>query len=134
MIGGYLTFSGIDAKGKWGDTAVQEVLPVQVLSVDDRMEHCEGVRPVTACGHAVLEGIEGDWPPVLGYNKTVAKADATVVAVIEGDPFLALGTYGKGRSAAFTTDCAPHWAPPEFCQWDGYEKLFQNLVGWLTEP
>ena len=31
----------IDGKGKWQDTAVQEVLPVQVLSTDDRMEHCE---------------------------------------------------------------------------------------------
>ena len=31
--------SGVDAKGKWHDTAVQEVLPVEVLTVDDRMEH-----------------------------------------------------------------------------------------------
>ena len=35
MIGGYMTFSGIDGKGKWQDTAVQEVLPVQVLPTDD---------------------------------------------------------------------------------------------------
>ncbi len=48
-----------------------------------------------------------------------------------GDPFIALGEYGKGRSAAFTTDCAPHWAPPEFCQWDGYDVLFHNLAKWL---
>ena len=47
MVGGYLTFSGVDAKGKWHDTAVQEVLPVEVLTVDDRMEHCEGTTPVT---------------------------------------------------------------------------------------
>ena len=30
MVGGYPTFSGVDAKGKWHDTAVQEVLPVEV--------------------------------------------------------------------------------------------------------
>lgn len=51
MVGGYLTFSGVDAKGKWHDTAVQEVLPVEVLTVDDRMEHCEGVKPVTVGEH-----------------------------------------------------------------------------------
>lgn len=45
MIGGYLTFSGIDAKGKWQDTPVQDVLPVRILPTDDRMEHCEGIRP-----------------------------------------------------------------------------------------
>lgn len=44
MVGGYLTFSGVDAKGKWHDTAVQQVLPVEVLTVDDRMEHCEELR------------------------------------------------------------------------------------------
>ena len=51
MVGGYLTFSGVDAKGKWHDTAVQEVLPVEVLTVDDRMEHCDGVIPVIVKEH-----------------------------------------------------------------------------------
>ena len=67
MVGGYLTFSGVDAKGKWHDTAVQEVLPVEVLTVDDRMEHCEGVKPVTVGEHEALKGIPTDWPEVLGY-------------------------------------------------------------------
>lgn len=73
MVGGYLTFSGVDAKGKWHDTAVQEVLPVEVLTVDDRMEHCDGIRPVTAAKHEALAQITGEWPEVLGYNKTIAK-------------------------------------------------------------
>lgn len=133
MIGGYLTFSGVDAKGKWHDTPVQEVLPVEVLCVDDRMERCAGVRPVTVKEHAVLKEIKGEWPPVLGYNKTVAKPEAEVVALVEENPFIALGCYEKGRSAAFTTDCAPHWAPPEFCEWEYYDKLWQGLMDWLTE-
>ncbi|NBK94247.1 cytoplasmic protein [bacterium 1XD21-13] len=132
MVGGYMTFSGVDAKGKWQDTAVQEVLPVTVLPVDDRMEHCEGVRPVTVKEHPVLAGL-GEWPRVLGYNKTVLKEDGELLATVEGDPFIALGTYGEGRSAVFTTDCAPHWAPPEFCEWEGYDMLFQNLAKWLTK-
>ena len=92
-IGANMTFSGVDAKGKWQDTAVQEVLPVTVLPVDDRMEHCEGVRPVTVKEHPVLAGL-GEWPRVLGYNKTVLKEDGELLATVEGDPFIALGTYG----------------------------------------
>ncbi|NLJ94585.1 MAG: cytoplasmic protein [Clostridiaceae bacterium] len=134
MIGGYMTFSGIDAKGKWQDTAVQEVLPVQVLDRDDRMEHGEGIYPVTVKGdHEILEGIESDWPHILGYNKTVLKDDADLLVKVGEDPFIAVGEYGKGRSAAFTTDCAPHWAPPEFCDWSSYDLLFQNIVNWLTK-
>lgn len=133
MIGGYLTFSGVDAKGKWQDTAVQEVLPVTVLAIDDRMEHCEGITPVTVKEHPVLDGIGNAWPRILGYNRTVAKADGEVIVTVEGNPFIALGEYGNGRSGAFTTDCAPHWAPPEFCDWEGYNKLFQNLAKWLMK-
>ena len=39
----------------------------------------------------------------------------------------------QGRSAVLTTDCAPHWAPPEFCEWEGYERLFANLAAWLIK-
>lgn len=133
MIGGYLTFSGIDAKGRWGKTAVQDVLPVMVKETDDRMEHCEGVKPVTVKKHQILEGIGDEWPIVLGYNQVVPKDDGEVIAEICGDPFIAVGKYGKGRSAVFTTDCAPHWAPPEFCDWEGYNILFSNMADWLTE-
>lgn len=133
MVGGYLTFSGVDAKGKWHDTAVQEVLPVEVLTVDDRMEHCEGVRPVTVKAHEALAGVTGEWPEVLGYNKTIAKPEADVVATVEGDPFIAFGSYGKGKSAVFTTDCAPHWAPPEFCEWECYDNIWNGIVGWLVK-
>lgn len=133
MIGGYLTFSGVDAKGKWHDTAVQEVLPVEVLTVDDRMEHCEGIRPVTVREHEALAGISEDWPEVLGYNKTIAKPDAFVAATVGEDPFIAFGTYGNGKSAVVTTDCAPHWAPPEFCEWRYYDAVWQGIAGWLTE-
>lgn len=133
MVGGYLTFSGVDAKGKWHDTAVQEVLPVEVLTVDDRMEHCEGVKPVTVGEHEALKGIPTDWPEVLGYNKVIAKPEAEVPVTVEGDPFIAFASYGKGRSGVVTTDCAPHWAPPEFCEWEYYNKLWQNIADWLIQ-
>ncbi len=132
MIGGYLTFSGVDAKGKWHDTAVQEVLPVEVLTVDDRMERCEGIRPVTVKEHEALKEIQSEWPEVLGYNKTILKPEAELAVTVGEDPFIAFGEYGKGKSAVFTSDCAPHWAPMEFCQWDEYDKVWQGIMDWLT--
>ena len=133
MIGGYMTFSGIEAKGRWHDTAVQEVLPVEVLTRDDRMEHCEGVEPKIVRRHEALEGIPDVFPAVLGYNQTIAKDNAFVAAEVDGDPFIVFGEYGKGRSAVVTTDCAPHWAPPAFCEWEHYNRLWQGIVNWLTK-
>ena len=51
---------------------------------------------------------------------------------IEGDPFLDFGDFGKGRSAAFTSDCAPHWGPPEFVDWEGYQPLWKGIVDYIT--
>ena len=133
MVGGYLTFSGVDAKGKWHDTAVQEVLPVEVLTVDDRMEHCEGIAPQVTGTHPALKGIPAEWPALLGYNRTAARDGAQVPVTVGGDPLLAFAPFGKGRSAVFTSDCAPHWAPPAFCEWEHYNRLWQNIAGWLLE-
>ena len=133
MIGGYLTFAGIDAKGKWHDTATQDVLPVEVLTVDDRMEHCEGIKPITLQeDHEIFEGVDPNWPDILGYNKTILKEGTELLAEVEGNPFIVTGEYGDGRSAVFTTDCAPHWAPPEFVEWESYGRLFCNMIKWLT--
>ncbi len=132
MVGGYLTFSGIDAKGRWGVTSVQDVLPVKVFETDDRREHPEGIRAVVKTDHFLLDGIEGEWPELLGYNKTEALEGTDVAASIGGDPLLAVAEKGKGRSAVFTSDCAPHWAPMEFLRWEGYPKLWKNLLAWLT--
>ena len=133
MFGGYMTFNGVGGQGKWWATPVQDVLPVQLLPYDDRMEHCEGVKPVTVGEHEALKGIPTDWPEVLGYNKVIAKPEAEVPVTVEGDPFIAFASYGKGRSGVVTTDCAPHWAPPEFCEWEYYNKLWQNIADWLIQ-
>lgn len=134
MVGGYMTFSGIGGQGKWYHTAVQDVLPVQLYPYDDRMEHCEGVFPVTKNPkHPVVKDIENEWPNVLGYNKSVLKPEAELVVEICGDPFIAFADYGKGRSGIFATDCAPHWAPPEFCNWKCYDVLFKNMIDYLVQ-
>src|SRR5262245_10946271 len=45
MVGGYLTFQGIDAKGRYAGSAVEEALPVTLHYHDDRVEAPEGVAP-----------------------------------------------------------------------------------------
>lgn len=134
MIGGYMTFNGIGGQGKWWATPVQDVLPVQLLPYDDRMEHCEGVTPdVVLADHPSMKGIEGTWPRILGYNKSTLKPEAELVASVCGDPFIAFGSYGEGKTAIFSSDCSPHWAPPEFCDWRYYDLLFKNIIDYITK-
>ncbi|GAB1483251.1 glutamine amidotransferase [Treponema sp.] len=132
MIGGYLTFQGIEAKGCWKGTAVEQVLPTELMATDDRVETPEGVVPVTsALKHPILEGIDGPWPYFLGYNRLRAKNEAKVLATVGADPFLVAWEYGKGRAVSFASDCAPHWGSPEFMAWKHYGRMWTQLCAWL---
>ena len=134
MIGGYLTFQGIEGKARYAGTAVEEALPVRMLTHDDRVEVPEGCAAhVTAPDHPIVAGLPGDWPPLLGYNRLLLKNEATVIATVGRDPLLVAWDYGQGRSVAFASDCGPHWAPPVFVEWDGYARLWQQLVEWVVK-
>jgi uncharacterized membrane protein len=133
MVGGYLTFQGIDAKARYAGTPVEEALPVTIQTVDDRVEAPQGVEPsVTAPDHPIAAGLPGQWPELLGYNRLTAKREATVVATVANDPLIVAWSFGDGRAVAFASDCGPHWAPPGFVEWDGYARLWQQLVGWVA--
>lgn len=133
MIGGYLTFQGIDAKGQYAGTAIEEVLPVTLSRHDDRQENPQGViAHVGDPSHPITKGITGEWPALLGYNEVVAKPDAEVLVRVGGDPLIAVAEFGKGRSAVFTSDCGPHWAPPPFVDWAGYAPLWNNIANWVS--
>src|SRR5215472_17322633 len=133
MIGGYLSFAGIEGKARYHGTPVEDVLPVLIAEVDDRVEVPQGVVPVPAApGHPVLAGVPGPWPAVLGYNRVTPRPGAEVVVRCGADPLIACGEYHSGRSAVFTSDCAPHWAPPTFMDWPGYRALWPNRIRWLA--
>jgi uncharacterized membrane protein len=135
MIGGYLTFQGIEAKGQYAGTAVEEALPVTIDRFDDRIETPQGVEPrVTAPDHPLAEGLPEVWPAILGYNRLTPRPEATVVASAGADPLLAAWRYGQGHAIAFASDCGPHWAPPDFVEWDGYAPLWQNIATWAAGP
>ncbi len=134
MIGGYLSFSGFQARAAFARTAIAEVLPVGIIDADDRVERPAGVLPtVMEPEHPALGGAGTSWPHLLGYNKTTRKPGALELARVGEDPLVVVGEHGKGRTAVFTSDCSPHWAPPEFCdEWPGYARLFNGLAGWLA--
>lgn len=132
-IGGYMSFTGIDGRARYGMSPLASVLPVELLPYDDRIELPEGASPeVVDAAHPIVRGLGTTWPVLLGYNKTIAKAGASVLASIGGDPLLAVGQHGSGRVVAFTSDVAPHWAPPGFMQWEHYSALWARIVGWAS--
>ena len=133
MAGGYLSFQGFQAKANYHGTAIEAVLPVDILPYDDREETPEGVcGMLTDVVHPVTDGLDATWPILLGYQRLTPKADATVLATVEGRPLLSVRMEGKGRTLAFASDVSPHWAPREFMDWSGYGRLFGQAVTWLA--
>jgi uncharacterized membrane protein len=133
MIGGYMTFQGIDAKARYRDTAVAQVLPIEMQAGDDRCEKPQGIKPVVRqADHPIVTGLAADWPDLLGYNRFAAASNGVTVAAVGDDPLIVAGSFGKGRSVAFASDCGPHWAPPSFVEWSGYAKLWCQIAGWAA--
>lgn len=133
MVGGYLSFQGIEAKANYRNTALAAVLPVEMEAGDDREEAPQGATASVTGTHPITAGLDGGWPPILGYHRLIAKPDAHTVVEVGSHPLLVVGGAGDGRVAAFASDMAPHWLPPEFLAWPGYRVLWQNLIGWLAE-
>jgi len=133
MVGGYLSFSGVDGKARYAGSPIDDLLPVDVLEVDDRAEHPEGA-PVTvlAGSHPALGGVGTHWPSLLGFNRTRARPSGRVLAEVGGHPLVAVAEAGAGRTGVFTSDMSPHWAPPAFLAWDGYGPLWRGLAGWVA--
>jgi len=133
MIGGYMSFAGFQGSARYQDSPLADVLPVEISRYDDRVERSDGVDPqVINSTHSIMKDLPEVWPCVLGYNRVRAKASAIVLAVVDKDPLLTIGTYGRGRVAAYASDCAPHWASLEFLKWSQYPNLFHGLVTWLV--
>jgi uncharacterized membrane protein len=138
MFGGYYSFQGINGGARYHRTPIEDILPVTCLPFDDRVEVPEGFTPVItgATDHPILLGLGTDWPVLLGFNEVAPKSGAEVLATVSTDygslPLLVTGTYGKGRTLAWTSDIGPHWLPPGFVAWDGYAKLWTQALHWAT--
>ena len=100
-----------------------------------------GASPEIIFPHESMQGIERNLPPISGFVLTQTK-DSPLAQVIIQSPkpdapenatIAAAWTYGLGRSAVITTDGGARWAA-NWTSWDGYEKLYSQLVRWLMRP
>jgi uncharacterized membrane protein len=133
MVGGYMSFGGLDGLARYANTALADVLPVVVSPHDDRVEAPEGIVPeVVDPDHFLVAHLSADFPPFLGYNRFSSKPGTTVVMKVGADPLLVIGAFGRGRTAAFASDCSPHWATPEFITSPLYKEFWGRLVLWLA--
>ncbi|MDK2896564.1 MAG: hypothetical protein PWP04_684 [Candidatus Atribacteria bacterium] len=134
MFGGYLSFQGIEGKAHYKGTPIEELLPVNMVEGDDRVEVPEGFIPrIVNPNHPIVKGVPTEWPAFLSYNKLKAKPSATIIADHGDDAILTAWEYGAGRSIAFAMDCAPHGAPYEFLEWEYYGRIWSQAIRWLAK-
>jgi uncharacterized membrane protein len=167
MIGGWESFHG--AAGEYVGSALAEALPVVLRTADDRINCPQPCLLEQVADHPVLEGLPWDQPPGIGgFNHVRVRRGGRMLLAArvfqacrrDGDylfrpgrayPLLVVGAHGRGRTAAFTTDVAPHWVGglvdwgPERVSAAArrgsavevgsyYARLLTNLLRWLSSP
>jgi uncharacterized membrane protein len=134
MLGGWLSFSGVQGRGGWGRSRLAEVLPVECLPAEDLVESSAGFRAeALAPGHPVARGLPWtSFPPIFGYNEVAAKPEGEVLVRVKetGHPLVVAGTYGKGRVLTYLSDPAPHWGL-NFELWKGYDAFWRQALAWV---
>jgi uncharacterized membrane protein len=133
MAGGYMSFQGFQGIANFANTVLPNVLPVRIQNCDDRIECPQGYLPKIVKNHQIVKGITSLMPPLLGYNKVKLKPKSELIMTINDDPLLVVSKINKGRSLVWTSDIGPHWCPPEFISWPGYNLLVQNMLSYLIE-
>ncbi len=122
MIGGWASFSG--AFGGWRGSEIEELLPVRCLPGDDRVNFPSGALLVAKRKHPLVPAAPLRNPPmVCGLNCLMVKSGSRVLIAARrlrarGErvslerreyPLLVVGPEGGPRTAALSTDVAPHW-------------------------
>jgi uncharacterized membrane protein len=132
FMGGWLSFTGEMGKGGWGRTRLAEILPVRCLDTEDLVESTEGFRFARIDPGFVPDVDLATAPPILGYNRTIPREDATVGVAVEetGDPLVVTRIHGDGAVLAYTSDPAPHWGC-NLIQWDEYSRFWVESLEYL---
>ncbi|HBF73834.1 MAG TPA: cytoplasmic protein [Lactobacillus sp.] len=131
MAGGYLSFGGFEGKAHYHNTPVEQVLPVDVSPYDDRIETPAGAVPQEVVTNGISQNL-GDFPKILGYQDLTPKKDSKVLMTVDSHPFLVTRKVGQGRTLAYATDIAPHWASQAFMNWEYYGEFFSRCMKWLA--
>jgi len=150
MIGGDLSF----ASGHYGDTPLQDVLPVE-LGRGEGAFTTDAFKPkLTPEGRAhpitslLLDQHEnelrwGKLPPLEGVNQVLRLRPGAVPLLVHPTlkvdgkpaPVLAVGEPGKGRVLALLTDTAWHWgflAAGEGDDGRAFQHFWENAIRWLV--
>ncbi len=104
-------------------------------------EKQEGFGAEVRFPHEMISGIEEPIPPLTGFVMTTVKENPLVevelVAPVSSDEanntLLASWTYGAGRAVCFTSDAGARWTG-DWTSWDGYDKLFTQMIRWSMRP
>jgi uncharacterized membrane protein len=150
MAGGPRSFGA----GGWTGTAVERMLPVEFLGSSDWDFTPAILEPTGADLHPVWRLFEDEratraalaaMPESLGRNNwvRVKPQSGTLLGALKagtgnGAPLLAIGPYGRGRTAALATPLSSLWAPRFTRLWGEqdnrhFAKFARNLTYWLTE-
>ena len=137
MVGGYLSFQGINGSARYKSTPIEDLLPVDILPYDDRIEVPEGFNiNIQNDHHQILNKLTGKWPPLLGFNEVKASfGSQTLISVPKeagSHPLLVIGKCGSGKTMAWMSDIGPHWVSKEFLMWEGYKILWNQIIEWLV--
>jgi uncharacterized membrane protein len=151
MAGGPRSFGA----GGWTDSPVERMLPIEFLGSTDWEMAPSILEPTGADLHPIWRLFKDDratraaiatLPESLGRTNwvRVKPQSGTVLAAQRAGggatpSLLAVGAYGRGRTAALATPLAASWSPRFTRQWGEGEdnrhfaKFSRNLIYWLTE-
>ncbi|MFO1498904.1 MAG: glutamine amidotransferase [Verrucomicrobiota bacterium] len=136
MLGGWLSFSGMEEKAGWRRTPTAEALPVSCLIGDDRVDSSAGFTPeVLMPNHGLIKGLPWrSFPRIFGYNEVVSKPGSNLLVRVRetGHPLLVTGEWGRGRICVYASDPAPYWGI-NFEQWEGYGPFWRRVLAWLLD-
>jgi uncharacterized membrane protein len=151
MAGGPRSFGA----GEWTGTAIERMLPVEFLNSADWETAPAILEPTSADLHPVWRLFEDEratraalaaLPESLGRNNwvRVKPQSGTLLGAQKAGtgngmpPLLAVGAYGRGRTAALAVPLSASWSPRFTRQWGEqdnryFAKFARNLTYWLTE-
>jgi uncharacterized membrane protein len=151
MAGGPRSFGA----GGWNGTPIERMLPVEFTGSVDWDLTPTLLEPTGADLHAVWRLFEDEratraalstLPDALGRNNwlRVKPQSGTLLGAQKAGtgsstpPLLAVGAYGRGRTAALATSLSATWSPRFTRQWGEqdnrhFAKLARNMIYWLTE-
>ena len=117
-------------------TAITRIFTQDTMMHTGRLVREEPFQAELVEDHPMLRSWEESGaPPLLGYVRTNRKATSQIPLVTEsGDPLLAHWRFGLGKVTAFTSDCKSRWGALWVTNWDGYSKLWAQILRETARP